>query len=342
MTTTAHAVLERLVRREDLSADDTYALFRTIVRGEVETPLLAGILVALRSKGETVHELSGAASALGDSAVPIARTASPVADTCGTGGDGARTLNVSTAAALVCAAAGLPVAKHGNRAVSSSAGSANVLEALGAEIDVSPEVAGRALAESGFCFLFAPRMQPGIAHAMPARRALQLRTIFNLLGPLVNPARPEVQLLGVADPRHVMPMAHVLRELGCRAALVVHGDGHDEIALHGTTVAAHLHEGDVEALELTPALADVTPHERGALVGGDAAFNAHALAALLSGRGRPAFVEATVLNAGALLWIAGRADDLRAGVKRARAALDQGDAALVLDGYKEVTRASRP
>jgi anthranilate phosphoribosyltransferase len=334
--------LERIVRGEHLAATETEAIFREIVAGAVDPHVLAAFLGALRAKGETAAELAGAARGLLAGALPFAREhVVPIGDSCGTGGDGARTLNVSTAVAFVAAAAGLPIAKHGNRAVSSAAGSADVLEALGAPADVEPDVAAQALARTGFCFLHAPRMHPGVRHAMPVRRALGIRTIFNLLGPLVNPARPDVQLLGVADRALVLPMAETLALLGCRAALVVHGAGLDEIALHDVTTAARVRDGSVVMLTITPEDVGVARAPLAALAGGDAAFNAAALRALLE-RGAPsAFADAVALNAGALLWIAERAPTHARGVELARDVLASGAGARVLTAYEEVCRASR-
>ncbi len=336
------SALERIVRGQHLDAVETEAIFRDVVAGSVEPHLLAAFLGALRAKGESVSELVGAARGLLAGALPFERDPRvPIGDSCGTGGDGAKTLNVSTAAAFVAAAAGLPIAKHGNRAVSSAAGSADVLEALGVPADVEPPVAARALASTGFCYLHAPRMHPGVRHAMPVRRALGIRTIFNLLGPLVNPARPEFQLLGVADPALVVPMAQALRLLGCRAALVVHGSGLDELALHGVTTAARLRDGGVSTLTIAPEDVGLERAPLEALAGGDAAFNAAALRDLLERRHPSAFRDAVALNAGALLWIADRAPDHAAGVALARDVLASGAAARALTAYQEVCRASR-
>src|SRR3546814_9574888 len=197
------------------------------------------MLVALRLKGETTDELIGAARALRAFDAPLERPDYPFADTCGTGGDGSGAINVATAVAFVAAAAGLPVAKHGNRSVTSRCGSADVLEQLGAKLDVPAEVSRKALDETGVCFLFAPRYHPGLRHAGPVRRALKVRTIMNVLGPCVNPAEPGVQLLGVADPRLLEPVARTLAALGVERALVVHGAGLDEIALHGERSEEH-------------------------------------------------------------------------------------------------------
>src|SRR5206468_4269633 len=203
-------------------------------------------------KGETADEMIGAAHALSAAAQPFDRPDYLFADCCGTGGDGSGLINVSTAKAFVAAAAGLPIAKHGNRSVSSRCGSADVLEALGAKIDIAPVLARELLDETGFCFLFAPAYHPGMKHAALVRRQLSVRTIMNLLGPCINPARPPVQLLGVADPRMLRRVAQTLDAMGVAEALVVHGSGLDEVALHGETLAVRLSGDEIEELEITP------------------------------------------------------------------------------------------
>src|SRR5690606_16769473 len=209
----------------------------------------AALLAALKTKGETAGELTGAARALLAASTPFNRPDYLFADTCGTGGDHAGTINVSTAATFVSAAAGLPVAKHGNRSVSSMCGSADMLELLGATLDISPAKSRAALDRTGVCFLFAPLYHPGMKHAGPVRQALKIRTIMNVLGPLLNPARPDVQIMGVSEPRLIRPAAETLRALGTKAALVVHGSGLDEIALHGATQAARLKDGAITSID---------------------------------------------------------------------------------------------
>src|SRR5687767_9555083 len=227
--THADAALMQLYSGRSLDQSAAQGLFEELVAGALGEPMIAAMLVALRLKGETADELIGAARALRAADAPFPRPDYLFADSCGTGGDGAGTINVSTAAAFVAAAAGLPVAKHGNRSVTSRCGSADVLEQLGVKLEIGAEQSRRALDETGICFLFAPLYHPGLRHAGPVRRALKIRTIMNVLGPCVNPAEPQVQLLGVADPALLEPVARTLAALGVANALVVHGSGLDEI-----------------------------------------------------------------------------------------------------------------
>jgi anthranilate phosphoribosyltransferase len=243
MSITTH--VQKLMDQRPLTRAETHAAFSEIMKGEVSPVLLTAILVALKVKGESVEELTGAAEAMREAAVPVSSDRKPVVDTCGTGGDGKSTFNVSTTAAFVVSGAGFVVAKHGNRSVSSPCGSADVLEALGIPIQSDAEQAAACLKNIGIAFLFAPAFHPATKHAMPVRKELGTRTIFNLLGPLTNPARPSAQLVGVYDPRWLKPMAEVLGKLGCEAAFVVHGQGEDEIALSGPTEVAELYQGQV-------------------------------------------------------------------------------------------------
>lgn len=316
--TPSETPLTRLLGGSDLSADAAEALFADLVAGRLDAPEIAGMLVALRLKGETAAELIGAARALKAAALPVPRPDYLFADTCGTGGDGSGSINISTAVAFVAAAAGLPIAKHGNRSVTSACGSADVLEALGVKLDVPAAVSRRALDEAGVCFLFAPAYHPGLRHAGPVRRALKVRTVMNLLGPCLNPAAPPVQLLGVADPAMLMPVAETLAALGTKRALVVHGAGLDEVALHGATQAVQVAEGRCTPLTLTPEEAGLERMALAPIRGGAVAENAERLAQLLKGYGTETEAAIVALNAGALLMIAGLADTLADG--RARAA----------------------
>lgn len=330
--------IDRLCAGEDLDVEQAEALFAAIVDGTLEEMQLAGFLVALKAKGESAAELIGAARALRAAAEPFPRPDILFADTCGTGGDRSGTINVSTAAAFVAAACGLPVVKHGNRSFTSRCGSADVLERLGARIDLAPAEARRVLDASGVCFLFAPQYHPGMRHAGPVRRALRVRTIFNMLGPCLNPSAPPVQLVGVADPTLIEPIARTLQNLGCGRALVVHGAGLDEIALHAETAAMRVHDGEVEAITITPEQAGLRRAAIEPLTGGDPEENARRLQAVLAGRGSETERGMVAINTGALLMTAGLADDLRAGTEAALAALGDGRALARLDAFVAASR----
>lgn len=334
------AVLERLYRSEDLAPDALEDLFTRLIAGELDPVLLAALLIALKIKGERGSEIAAAARALREGGRPFPRPDYVFADSCGTGGDGKGTLNVSSGVAFAAAACGLPIAKHGNRSVSSRSGSADVLEVLGVNVRADAAVARRCLDEAGVAFLFAPDYHPGIAHAMPVRRALATRTLFNVLGPLVNPARPPCQLAGVYAPDLVAPMAEALAMLGVERALVVHGDGLDEIALHGPTIAARVSDGVVEELTLTPEQAGLERRPLEALAGGEPEANARALMAALGGEETGAYAEAIALNTGALLWVAERAASLTDGVEQARDALASGRAGERLEQLRVLSAGS--
>ncbi len=329
--------LPKLLAGEDLTADESQHLFERLVLGRLEPAEIAGMLVALRMKGETAEEMIGAARGLFAAASPFERPDYLFADCCGTGGDGSGLINVSTAVAFVAAACGLPIAKHGNRSVSSRCGSADVLEAVGARIDVEPARARALLDEIGFCFLFAPAYHPGMKHAALVRRQLQVRTVMNLLGPCINPARPPVQLLGVADPRMLRRIAQTLDAMGVDQALVVHGSGLDEVALHGETRAVRLAGGELDEIVIAPEDAGIERAPLKVVTGGDVAENAERFRALLGGSGSQAEQDITILNAAALLLTAGKAADLREGAGQARDALLSGRAGAVLDAYVEAS-----
>ncbi len=322
-------LLARLSAGETLDAEDARALFDAVLRGEATAAQLASALTALRLRGETPEEVAACARALRDAATPF-DPGCEVVDTCGTGGDGLHTLNISTAAAFVLAGGGVKVAKHGGRAVSSRSGSAEVLQALGARIELPAAVVRRQIAEAGVGFLYAPAWNPAMRHVAPVRSELGFRTLFNLLGPLANPARARRQVVGVYDPARLELMAEVLGALGAEHAWVVHGQGLDELALSGPTEVAEWRCGAVRRFTVTPADAEVAPAPSEALRGGDAQANAAALRALLDGR-EGAYREVVVLNAAAGFLVAGRADDLAAGARFARTALDDGSARRALD-----------
>lgn len=320
-----------------LTQDEAESLFAELVEGRLDEPTIAALLIALKLKGETSDELIGAARALRAADAPFDRPDYAFADSCGTGGDGASTINLSTAVAFVAAAAGLPVAKHGNRSVTSRCGSADVLEELGVKLDVPAAVSRGALDEIGICFLFAPAYHPGLRHAGPVRRALKVRTVMNVLGPCLNPAEPPVQLLGVAEERLLEPVAETLCALGVERAMVVHGGGLDEVALHAETQAVRLVAGELQRLSFTPGDAGLGVAPVEVLRGGGPAENAERLKALLMGYGASAETRAVALNAGALFLTAGMAETLREGTELALQTLGSGRAYKKLSRLVEVT-----
>ncbi len=329
--------LSRLVRGDDLGEAEAAEAMRLIFEGEATPVQIAGFVVALRLKGETVEELTGFARAARAAATPIAAPEG-LLDTCGTGGDGLHTFNISTLAAVVAAAAGAKVAKHGNRAASSACGSADVLEALGVKIDLGPDGVVRCIDEAGIGFLFAPVFHPSFRHAAVPRRELGVRTVFNILGPLCNPAGARRQALGVADAGLAGKMAECLQNLGVERALVFHGcDGMDELSLSGPSRVLDVSPAGVRAYEIEPAGLGLTPAPTAALRGGDAAENAALAHRLLAGEAGPRR-DAVLLNASAALQAAGLAGDFPEGIAVAARALDSGAAAAVLDRWVEVSQ----
>jgi len=330
-------ILAQLYGGTPLGQTEAESVFGALVRGDLDDPAIAAMLIALKVRGETTDELIGAARALRAADLPFDRPDYLFADSCGTGGDGSGTINLSTAVAFVAAAAGLPVAKHGNRSVTSRCGSADVLEQLGVKLDCAPDVSRRALDGAGICFLFAPMYHPGLRHAGPVRRALGIRTIMNIIGPCVNPAEPRVQLLGVAEERLLEPVARTLAALGVERAMVVHGAGLDEVALHGETKAVRLSDGALEALTIAPADVGFTTAPLTTIRGGDPAENAARLEALLRGNGTRTENEAVAINAGALLFTAGKAASLSEGAALALDILASGAAHARLEALIEIS-----
>jgi anthranilate phosphoribosyltransferase len=323
-----HALSQVLERRE-LTAGEARSAFEAILDGEVPASLLAAFLVALRMRGESVTELASFARVMRQRARRIRTDHAVVVDTCGTGGDGAGTFNVSTLVAFVVAAAGVPVAKHGNRSVSSLCGSADLLEGLGIRIDGPPEDAERGLRDTGLGFLYAPTLHPLVGRASVVRRELGVRTVFNLLGPLTNPAGARRQLIGVYDEGWVEKVALVLRELGSERAMVVHGGGLDEIALHEETTVAELRDGRVRVRRLCPEDAGLPRAAVHEIAGGDSATNVSLAVDVLDGTPGPRR-NIVLLNAAAALMVAGRTDDLRQAVAMAADAIDSGAARAIV------------
>jgi len=331
--------VETAVTGREVPAALLEGAFDEIMRGAASDVLIAALLVALHTKGETVGEIVAAARSLRAHAV-IAEVADPqTVDTCGTGGDGADTFNISTAAAFVVAGAGLSVAKHGNRAASGRTGSVDVLEALGVRVDLPVAASARVLADVGIALFFAREAHPAMKHVAPVRQALGFRTMMNCLGPLVNPVGVRYQVVGVYSDPLVETIARALGELGATRALVVHGsDGLDEVTTAGSTRAALFANGEVGTLSLDPLDHGIPRPPKGALAGGDAAENARILRSVLDGAaGAPR--DITCVNAAAALWVGGAADDFASGIDLARRSIDSGAARQRLDQLVEATNA---
>jgi anthranilate phosphoribosyltransferase len=312
-----------------------------IMRGEATPAQIGAFLVALRLKGETADEIAGCAEAMREHVVPVRPARDDLVDTAGTGGDGASTINISTAAAIVAAAAGAGVAKHGNRAVSSASGSADVLEALGFELEQPPERIAASIDELGFGFMFAPSHHPAMRHAAPVRKELAARTVFNVLGPLTNPAGARAQVIGVYAKPLVRTLAEVLAQLGARRAFVVHGaHGIDELSPAGPNDVCEVVDGEVRARTIDPADFGIERSDPDELRGGTPAENADAIRAVLAGE-RGGRRDAILLNAAGAVAAAGHAEDLRDGLELAREAIDSGAAAARLDELVEFTHAVR-
>lgn len=324
--------VERLSRRENLELDVCRRATAEIMTGQAPASLVAAFLMGLRVKGETVDELQGCALALRSAGLRIAPRRDPLVDTCGTGGDGASTFNISTVAALVVAGAGAVVAKHGNRSVSSSCGSADVLEALGVPLMSDPALVERCVEEVGFGFLFAPHFHPAMRHVAGVRRELGVRTIFNLMGPISNPAGARAQVIGVFSRDWVRPMAELALRLGVESCLVVHGHGGlDELTLSGPAQVARLEEGDISEYQVDPLELGLPRASLAELAGGGPEANAAIAREILEGRDQGPRALTVALNAGAALMVAGLVPNLREGVALARATLASGAALGVLE-----------
>ena len=329
------ALLGKLAAGQRLSEGESALAFDRMMSGDATPAQMGAFLMALRLRGETVEEITGAARTMRAKAAHITAPAGAI-DTVGTGGDGVGTFNISTAAALVVAGCGVPVAKHGNRAFSSKSGAADILAALGVNIDAEAAVVERAISEVGIGFLMAPRYHSATRHVGPTRAELGTRTIFNLLGPLSNPAGAKRQLVGVYAPNWVRPVAEVLGKLGSERAWVVHGEGLDELTTTGTTLVAELKDGKVSDFEVTPEDAELPRAKLDDIKGGDPATNAAHMTRLLEGRRGP-LRDIVLLNSAAALIVAGRARDLRQGVDQAADAIDEGKARRVLEKLVAIT-----
>ena len=323
------SIIGKVATGATLTREEAASAFDSMMSGEATPSQMGGLLMALRVRGETVEEITGAVSAMRGKMLRVTAPAEAV-DIVGTGGDGSGSVNVSTCASFIVAGSGIPVAKHGNRALSSRSGAADVLASLGVKIDLKPEDVGRCVREAGIGFMFAPAHHPAMKNVGPTRVELATRTIFNLLGPLSNPAGVKRQMVGVFSRQWVQPLAQVLRNLGSESAWVVHGsDGLDEITLTGRTFVAALENGEIRTFEVTPEEAGLARCESGGLKGGDADANAVALQGVLDGRPSP-YRDVALLNAAAALVVVGRANSLKEGVEIGQKSLDSGAAATRL------------
>lgn len=323
------SIIGKVATGATLSRDEAASAFDAMMSGEATPSQMGGLLMALRVRGETVDEITGAVAAMRGKMLKVTAPADAI-DVVGTGGDGSGSVNVSTCASFIVAGAGVPVAKHGNRALSSRSGAADVLASLGVKIDLAPDGVGRCVKEAGIGFMFAPSHHPAMKNVGPTRVELATRTIFNLLGPLSNPAGVKRQMVGVFSRQWVQPLAQVLKNLGSDSVWVVHGsDGLDEITLTGPTAIAALENGNIRTFEVTPEDAGLTRSSPGSLKGGDAEANAVALRGVLEGK-PGAYRDVALLNAAAALIVAGKAADLKEGVAIGTRTLDSGAAAAKL------------
>ncbi|SET46473.1 anthranilate phosphoribosyltransferase [Thalassotalea agarivorans] len=331
-------VLQQLVEGNALSQAQSHQFFEQMITGNVEPALLAAVLTALKLKGESSEEIAGAATAIREHATAFPSTGYPVTDCVGTGGDGANTINISTTSAIVAASCGIKMAKHGNRSVSSMSGSADLLEAFGVNLSMSPEVAKQCLDETNLCFLFAPAYHAGFRHAGPVRQAMGIRTLFNILGPLVNPAKPSTMLLGVYTPTLLPIIAQSLKLTGVSAAWVVHGAGLDELALHGESTVYELKDSNITTKSISPADFGLPEYPLEALKGGTPEQNADIIKAILQGKGEAAHNAAVAINTAALLYLHGKAATLIEAGELAQQAIASGQAWDTLTAFATLSQ----
>ena len=332
-------LLQEYLNTAEPTLEQAGKVFTSLTVGEYDDIHIAALLTHIRTRGETLADVAGAAHAFLKAGRPFPITGEGLMDTAGTGGDGANTINITTAASLVAASDGVKMIKHGNRSVSSKSGSADVLEALNIPLDLNPERAVRQFEESNFTFLFAPAYNPAVAHVQPVRKALGISTIFNTLGPLLSPGRPEFQIMGIANPAQGRLIAEVFKELGRTRALVVHGAGTDEIAVHGTTHVWELKDGEISEYDVTPESLGIERHELADLVGGDGAENAQLLRDVFAGEGKPAHRDAIVAAAGAMFYLYGKTATIAEGVAHAKEIIGSGQVAGWLRTHEEANYA---
>ncbi|MEH0147971.1 anthranilate phosphoribosyltransferase [Corynebacterium sp. Q4381] len=333
---TSLEILRRFLDNREPSLEEAIEAFTPLTVGDYDDVHISALLATIRTRGETFADTAGAARAFLAAGRPFPVTGEGIMDTAGTGGDGANTINITTAASLTAAAGGVKMVKHGNRSVSSKSGSADVLEALNIPLDLDPERAVRQFESSNFTFLFAPAYNPAVAHVQPVRKALGVPTLFNTMGPLLSPAHPEYQIMGIANPKQGQMIAETLRELGRGRALVVHGAGTDEIAVHGETLVWELdREGNITHYTVTPEELGVTRHSLADLAGGDGAENAAMMRDTFAGVGPRAHRDAIAVSAGAMFYLYGITNTIADGVAHAGKLIDNGTVAQWLKTHEE-------
>jgi len=322
---TIQAIIDKLYAQQNMTKEESQTLFNQIIQGELDPILMATALTALKIKKETPDEIVGAVEALLKNATPFPRPDYDFADIVGTGGDGANTINISTTSAFVAAACGFKIAKHGNRSVSSQSGSSDLLDAFGINLAMSAEDTKNALDTIGVAFLFAPQYHGGVKHAMPVRQTMKTRTIFNILGPLINPAKPNIELMGVYSEELIKPIAQTMLKMGIKRAAVVHGSGLDEVAIHGTTKVAEIKHGNIIEYTLTPEDFGLSSYPLSAILGGNPEENKRIITNILTGKGQPAHISAVAANVALLLRLFGE-EDLKINAARAINVMNSGDA----------------
>ncbi|GLX79833.1 anthranilate phosphoribosyltransferase [Thalassotalea insulae] len=333
-------ILQNLVDGQSLTQAQAQSFFADVMQGKIAPELLASVLTALKIKGETAEEIAGAATAVRQYATTFPQQTTGVTDCVGTGGDGANTINISTTAAILAAACGIKMAKHGNRSVSSMSGSADLLEAFGVNLNMSAQTASDCLAQTNLCFLYAPAYHPGFKYAGPVRKAMGIRTLFNILGPLVNPAAPEVMLLGVYIPTLIPVMAKSLVLTGVKRGWVVHGSGLDEIALHGETQVIEINHGELTQKVISPEDFGLKRYTLADIKGGTPQENAEIIHSILTGNGAPAHNNAVIINCAALLYLHNKADNLKTAAQIATEVLASGQALTTLQQMVKISNNS--
>lgn len=343
--TSLSSKLEAICQGMHLNTQQSQLHFNHLISGDYSAIEIASFLTALKAKGETIDEITGAVNALRNKALPFPdalplNKAYTIVDCVGTGGDGHQTLNISSACAILLSCAGVKVAKHGNRSVSSRCGSADLFEGVGLKLEISPHLAKRSLEEVGLCFLYAPYYHPAMKLVREVRNNLKIRTIFNIIGPLLNPLQPDYQLMGVYDPNLCYPLAQVLKKIHVRRALVVHGEGLDELAIHGSTTGVLLRDGEITEFCLTPEEVGLKRYPLEAIKGGDIAHNVQCFVDLLQGKGLAAYRDSVALNAGATLWMLDKVPSIIEGVTLIQELLDSSKGYCQLQKLIEVSHAS--